>query len=140
MKFKHAIRCAILIILIKTIFSENVVFSTKSKFNTLDRTENLEAKNKFETDHAFNSSSLNETTFVFNPIIVSDFRPPDKHKNKLCADKLVPDSIVPKKLLKDSGDKFQSKLSWTGDILFGSLLIIFSKFLMHNLLKLIKHI
>ncbi len=124
MRSKCAIRLVVLVILVNTIVSENVIYSTSPKLNISDHGNKVEIKTG--TAHHLNSSSSVGRTKVSVKIIANDFEPDDQG-NKTCSHKTNPDMIKAKES-RDLGNKFKSKLSWSGNILFGSLLAVFSNF------------
>lgn len=116
MKSKFAFRCFILIILVNTIVSENVIFSNTSKFSPSARARMFETgkENKTTYNEVRSSADLQRSKS-------------ERKWKKISSDHLEPDSIVVTKVYEDFDIKFQSKLSWSGDILFGSILAVLSK-------------
>lgn len=123
MKSKFAFRCALLVILVNTIVSQNVSKFNITRFISTRKTGNETTKSNSD----LNSSSVEQATSIHLKRIAEDVPQPDIQRNEICEDKEEPDKLFLTKLFNDVDAKFQSKLSVSGDILYGSVLTIFSK-------------
>lgn len=112
----------------KTIVSQNAQLSPAIIGRASDSSNNLEAKQ--ENRHGSNSkpdSSIG-STIIYSGINTRENKS-RKQRNKNMVEQTDQESISVTNTFMENDQMFQSKLSWTGDILFGSLLAIFSKYL-----------
>lgn len=128
MKIKLVLRCAVLGILFITIFSENNKHLPVSQPepDSLVQLKDLESRQGNNNDSE--KYSLGST--ADNPRIVTTGS--ENEKMELFRGKVATGSQLQMPNLSTNNDKFQSKLSWLGDVVIGSMLTALCMFYLYK--------